>query len=114
MFADRNGRSREDPLAVSMHNVDGLHAQARQVGARCLDRRKQFPIIIFTCQDLVRWQTRHKSKIGKAHVVPMTVKKTILKGSKKPLSRNPSSRSKSGHNLFIGDEFAARPACAPC
>ena len=104
----------EDPLVVSMHNVEGLHAQARQVGARCLDRRKQLPITTFTCQELVRWQTQHKSKIGKAHVVPMTVKKTILKGSKKQLSRNPSSRSKSGHNLFIGDEFAARPACAPC
>ena len=104
----------EDPLVVSMHHVEVLHAQARQGGARCLDRRKQLPITTFTCQGLTRWRTHHQSKIGKAHVVPMTVRKTILKGSKKQLSRNPSSCSKSGRNLLMGDEFVARPACAPC
>ena len=104
----------EDPLVVSMHNVEVLHAQARQGGARCLDRRKQLPITTFTSQSLTRWRTHHASRIGKARVEPMTVRKTILKGSKKQLLRNPSSRSKSGHNLFMGDEFAARPACAPC
>ena len=95
----------EDASVVSMHDVEDLHAAARQVAARSMARRKQTSSHFFTCQTLTRWNGRHQLRMGKAYRAPTTVKKAIVK-KKEPKF----TRSVSGHNIFVRDEQAARRA----
>ena len=95
----------EDPLVASMHDVEDLHAAARQVAARSMSRRKRRPTRFFTCQSLTRWNRRHQLRMGKAYRPPSSVKQKITK--KKDVKFN---KRVSGHNLFVRDEQAARRA----
>ena len=93
----------EDPLVLSMHPVELLHAGTRSICARSMDRRKRLPVSVFTCQYLQRWRARHISSLNKHFCPARSVKKTIQK--KKASSK---VRQVSGHNVFTRDATDAR------
>ena len=55
----------DDALTISKHELEGLHAAARLVLARSMDRRKKLPVSVFASQALTRWVGMHRSSVGK-------------------------------------------------
>ena len=55
------------PLIISIHELEGLHAAARSVLARSMDRRKKLPVSVFASQALTRRVGMHKSRLGKQY-----------------------------------------------
>ena len=94
----------EDPLMVSSHEVEVLHAGGRNSGQRSMTRRKKLPVSQVTGQQLTRWVTLHKGRMKRNLICPDSVRQTILK-KKAPLPRN-----KCGHNLFLRERNTQRNA----
>ena len=95
-----------DPLIISIHELEGLHAAARSVLARSMDRRKKLPVSVFASQALTRWVGMHKSRLGTLYRAPLPVLKHILKKAR----TSDKTRSKSGHNLFMKEQNDIRTA----
>ena len=93
----------EDPLVLSMHDVELLHAHARSIGARSMDRRKRLPVSLFSCQFLQRWTSRHKARMKKNFRPAQSVRQKILKRK-----RPSKTRQVSAHNIFVKDAQLAR------
>ena len=86
----------EDPMLVSMHQVEILHAQAKNSGVRSSIRRRKMPVTLTASQCLVRWQSLQASRIGDKKRVVDSVRKHIVKRRVAPLPRE-----KCGHNCFL-------------
>ena len=84
-----------DPLIISIHELEGLHAAARSVLARSMDRRKKLPVSVFASQALTPWVGMHKSRLGTLYRAPLPVLKHILKKAR----TSDKIRSKSGHTF---------------
>ena len=97
----------EDPLVVSMHELEGLHAGGRSVCARSMDRRKRLPVSVFCTQSLTRWRRLHASRLGKTRREIVPVRKHILK---KPQTRGP--RTSCGYNMFVSEQNKIYPCAA--
>ena len=114
VYEDASRSIAEDPLIVSMHLVEGLHAAARQSCSRGMDKRKKLPVHLFSQQYLVRRESLHKSRMGKKYVGQVSVRKHILKNTKTEAWRiegqgqKHKRRRTTGHDLFMRDSNQQR------
>ena len=92
----------EDPMMVSMHQVEVMHAQAKAAMVKATIRRKKLPVTLASCLSIGRWRTLHLSRMGDKMRPVDSVRKHILK---KP---EPLPRTKCGHNLFLREENERR------
>ena len=96
----------EDPLVMSIHEVEVLHAGLRNAGARGAVSRKRMPSTAYVSQSLTRWVTLLDNMLGASKRAATSVRKHTLKQSK--AERGGANRATSGHNLFVREENTRR------
>ena len=96
----------EDPLVMSMHEVEVLHAGLKNAGARGSLKRKRMPTATFVGQSLSRWVKLSDDMLGSNKRAADPVRKHILKQSR--AERGGANRATSGHNLFMSEENERR------
>lgn len=76
-----------DPYVVSMHPVELLHADSRQVLYKCMGKRKRKPVSVFSGQVCSRWSVRHRRALGPFFRPMPSVKAKIKQEGSAPAAR---------------------------